>query len=109
LSDKEETLPSANGGLEDCNAENAAPSYVNAAKVAAPKRRSRRKAKRKRPSTKSCAREVALYDGQLFVAMIRIGADGKSIAFDVRGKRLGSDPTFQAASDALSSGGAVDG
>jgi hypothetical protein len=92
------------GGPGDCKAEKATPLYANAAKLAIPKRRSRRKAKRK-AAKKSYAREVALYDGQNLVAVIRIGADGKCIVFDARGKRLGSYPTFRAASNALSAVG----
>jgi hypothetical protein len=61
----------------------------------------RRSIKRKRVSTKSCAREVALYDGQILVAIIRVSGNGKCIAFDADDKRLGSYPTLQAATNAL--------
>jgi hypothetical protein len=69
-----------------------------------PSQPSRRQAKRKRTAGK---REVALYDGTNLVGTVKIAADGRSTAYDVLGKRVGSFGSLQAASDAL--GGGVDG
>jgi hypothetical protein len=45
-------------------------------------------------------RELAVYDGQECLGTIKVGA-GKAIAFDPRGKRLGSFPSLKAASAAF--------
>jgi hypothetical protein len=60
-----------------------------------------RRSVKKRRTPKPVTREVALYDGQTLVAVIRVGGDGNCIAFDGDDKRLGSYPTFQAATNAL--------
>ena len=46
-------------------------------------------------------RELAIYDGVNLVGIVKVAADGKSTAYDARGKRLGLFPTFQAASAAF--------
>jgi hypothetical protein len=97
---KEESPPTVIGGPEDCNAENAAPSYANTAKLAIPKRRSRRKAKRKRAATKSCAREVAAYSGQIYLGTVRL-TTGAAIAFSPDDRKIGVFGSEQAAIDPL--------
>jgi hypothetical protein len=63
------------------------------------KRRSRGKV-RTSPS-RTPWREVAIYDGSDLLGTVKIAADGKSTAYDPRGKRLDLFPTFQAASAAF--------
>lgn len=47
--------------------------------------------------------ELSVYDGQKFVGTIKVSGDGKkATAFDCDGKRVGSFPSFKAASAALS-------
>jgi hypothetical protein len=62
-----------------------------------PTPRSRRSTKSQRGATKPCTREVSLYDGVQWIGNIKIAADGKSVAYDTRGKRLGSFVNFEAA------------
>jgi hypothetical protein len=47
------------------------------------------------------ARELSLYDGQDLIGTIKVAVGGKAIAFDPRGKRLGSFPSLKAASAAF--------
>lgn len=47
-------------------------------------------------------RELSIYDGQDCIGTIKVADDGKATAFDQRGKRLGSFPSFEAASAAVS-------
>ena len=48
-------------------------------------------------------REVSVYDGQKFIGTIKVADDGKkTTAFDSDGKRVGTFPSFKAASAALS-------
>lgn len=47
------------------------------------------------------ARELSLYDGQHLIGTIKVADDGKSVAFDPSGKRIGSFPSFEAAFAAL--------
>ena len=47
-------------------------------------------------------RELSVYDGQEFIGTVKVSEDGKARAFDRDGKRLGSYPSFEAASVALS-------
>ena len=54
-----------------------------------------------RPNSKATRREVSVYDGVNLLGTIKIAADGKSTAYNPRGKPLGSYPTFQAASAAF--------
>jgi hypothetical protein len=53
--------------------------------------------------TASRARELAVYDGQECIGMIKLADGGEAVAFDQHGKRRGSFPSFKAASDALGS------
>ena len=46
-------------------------------------------------------RELSVYDGQEFVGTVKVSDDGKARAFDRDGKRIGSFPSFEAASAAL--------
>jgi hypothetical protein len=46
-------------------------------------------------------REFSLYDGQNFIGTIKLAADGTTEAFDLRGKRLGTFPSFRAATAAF--------
>jgi hypothetical protein len=48
-------------------------------------------------------RELSLYDGQELIGTIKVADDGKAVAFDWRGKRLGSFPSLKAASAAFDS------
>jgi hypothetical protein len=43
-------------------------------------------------------RELSVYDGQEYIGTIKLREDGEAIAFDQRGKRLGSFPSLKAAS-----------
>ena len=63
--------------------------------------RSRRSTKSRRAPTRPSRRELALYDGMDWIGTIKIAADDKSVAYDTRGKRLGSFPNFEAASAAF--------
>jgi hypothetical protein len=65
------------------------------------KRRSRSKVIARTSPSRSQRREVAIYDGMDLIGTVKIAADGKSVAYDPCGKRLGSFPTFQAASAAF--------
>jgi hypothetical protein len=65
------------------------------------KRRSRSKVIARPSPSRSRQREVAVYDGQNLVGTVKVASDGKAVAYDARGKRLGSFPTFQAASAAF--------
>ena len=47
-------------------------------------------------------RELAIYDGQELVGIVKVSEDGTMRAFDRDGKRIGSYPSFEAASAALS-------
>jgi len=55
----------------------------------------------RRQTNTAKARELAVYDGQALVGTVKVAGDGKSVAFDPRGKRIGSFPSFNAAYDAL--------
>ena len=46
-------------------------------------------------------RELSLYDGQDLIGTIKVAVGGKVIAFDSRGKRLGSFTSLKAASAAF--------
>jgi hypothetical protein len=46
-------------------------------------------------------RELSVYDGQACLGRIKINDDGKAVAFDKRGKRLGRFPSVEAASAAF--------
>jgi hypothetical protein len=46
-------------------------------------------------------RELSVYDGQEFVGTVKVNEDGTARAFDRDGKRIGSYPSFAAASAAL--------
>jgi hypothetical protein len=50
-----------------------------------------------------CMRELALYDGQECIGTIEVADDGEALAFDQRGKPLGSFQSVKAASVAISS------
>jgi hypothetical protein len=64
-------------------------------------RRRRRKATARTSPSKQRRRELAVYDGVDWIGTIKVAADGKSIAYDALGTRLGLFPTFQAASAAF--------
>jgi hypothetical protein len=68
-----------------------------------PKKSQYARASRRQTNTAK-ARELAVYDGQALVGTVKVAGDGTSVAFDPRGKRIGSFPSFNAASDALSRG-----
>jgi hypothetical protein len=46
-------------------------------------------------------RELAIYDGQKCIGVVKVAADGKAVAFDRRNKRVGKFPSFEAARAAL--------
>jgi hypothetical protein len=46
-------------------------------------------------------RELFVYDGQECLGTIKVAEDGKAVAFDQRGKRVGSFPSLKIASAAL--------
>jgi hypothetical protein len=48
-------------------------------------------------------RELAVYDGQECIGKIKVAEDGKAVAFDPNGKRLGSFLSVKAASAAFNS------
>jgi hypothetical protein len=60
---------------------------------------SRRQAKGRRVPTRSCQREVAVYNGQILLGIVKIAR--KATAYDPDGKRVGIFATLKAASDAL--------
>jgi hypothetical protein len=63
----------------------------------------------KRAASNRCQRELALYDGTHLLGTIKVAANGKSVAYDTRGKRLGSFSNFEAASAAFPKPKAVNG
>jgi hypothetical protein len=67
--------------------------------MATRKRRGRKK--NHRTKTTAVDREFSLYDGQNFIGTIKLAADGTTEAFDLRGKRLGTFPSFRAATTAF--------
>jgi hypothetical protein len=46
-------------------------------------------------------RELSVYDGQECLGKIKVAEDGKAVAFDPSGKRLGRYPSFKAATAAF--------
>jgi hypothetical protein len=48
-------------------------------------------------------RELAIYDGQICLGIIKVSEDGKSTAYDPHGKRIGKFPSCKAATAALTS------
>jgi hypothetical protein len=66
-----------------------------------PAPRSRRSTKSQRGATKPCRREVSLYDGVDWIGTIKGSGDGRSVAYSALGKKLGSFPTFEAATAAF--------
>jgi hypothetical protein len=88
--------------------------YSGSAKVATKKssRRSKRSAlkrpsrqsakrKRRRAPTKSCARELFVYNGQNLLGVIKIAGAGKATAYNPDGKQLGTFASQHAAIAAL--------
>jgi len=62
---------------------------------------SRRAPKRRPAQTISSKREIFVYDGTNLIGVIKVVADGKSVTYDTRGRRLGSFPNFEAAAAAF--------
>jgi hypothetical protein len=87
--------------LKGCSAPSKQTNTYSSARPTANAKSRRRSVKRRRALTKSCKREVFIYDGLDLVGTVRIAADGKLTAYDPRGRRLGLFPTFQAASAAF--------
>jgi hypothetical protein len=48
-------------------------------------------------------RDLSVYDGQECIGRIKVTDDGKAVAYDPNGKRLGSFPSLKAASAAFNS------
>jgi hypothetical protein len=59
---------------------------------------------RSAPSS-SRRRELAIYDGQNLVGIVKVAVDGRCTTLDARGKRVGVFPSQEDASDALDGGG----
>jgi hypothetical protein len=74
------------------------PNY-SASAAMADHRASSRKAPR--PKTSRGARDLSLYAGQECIGRIKVAGDGKAVAFDRHGKRIGSFPSLKAACAAI--------
>lgn len=106
---KEESLPTAIGRPKLGEVQNGeqSPFYTATPKLATKKssRRStsktplRRSKRKKRAPTKSSIRELALYDGQICLGVVKLGA--KATAYDLDGLRIGTYATLEDATAAL--------